>query len=384
MALALSVGAVLWFDLRLLGLTMRDDRVSDVFHQVRPWMLFGFAVMFVTGVLLFAARATDAYREPLLPHQARAAGARRRQHRDVSHHHRPASRRVGYRRPAASAGAAGRRRVAGAVVRHHRRGPDHGLQPVRHAGGVHREPRNGGRSMKRLVPALALAALVLTLTSHPRVGPGHRQHQRHRPRPERRRAARRHHHGDAHRHRCDAHDRLERIGRLLAAEPAARPLPARGDTAGVQHIHPDRHRPAGEQQPGRQPGARRRRRVRAGASHGGRRAGRHAHRRRGDRRRIAAHRRAAAQRAAGHAAHHAVGRCRADGVVARLRHEHRASGSRWPAATTSASPTRWTARPTATCTTGPGCTCRSPTRCRSSGSRPAPRRRRAGCAPARR
>lgn len=61
MALALSVGAVLWFDLRLLGLTMRDDRVSEVFRQVRPWMFFGFAVMFVTGVLLFAARASDAY-----------------------------------------------------------------------------------------------------------------------------------------------------------------------------------------------------------------------------------------------------------------------------------------------------------------------------------
>ena len=61
MALAISVGAVLWFDLRLLGWTMRDDRVSDVFQQVRPWMLFGFAVMFVTGALLFAARATDAY-----------------------------------------------------------------------------------------------------------------------------------------------------------------------------------------------------------------------------------------------------------------------------------------------------------------------------------
>jgi hypothetical protein len=64
MALALSVGAVLWFDLRLLGLTMRDDRVSDVFNQVRPWMFLGFAVMFVTGVLLFAARASDAYESP--------------------------------------------------------------------------------------------------------------------------------------------------------------------------------------------------------------------------------------------------------------------------------------------------------------------------------
>ena len=61
MALAFSVGAVLWFDLRLLGWTMRDDRVSDVFSQVRPWMFCGFAVMLVTGVLLFAARATDAY-----------------------------------------------------------------------------------------------------------------------------------------------------------------------------------------------------------------------------------------------------------------------------------------------------------------------------------
>ena len=61
MGLALSVGSVLWFDLRLLGLTMRSDRVSEVFHQVRPWMLLGFAIMFTTGALLFAARAVDAY-----------------------------------------------------------------------------------------------------------------------------------------------------------------------------------------------------------------------------------------------------------------------------------------------------------------------------------
>jgi hypothetical protein len=40
---------------------LRDDRVSDVFAQVRPWMLLGFAIMVVTGVLLFATRATDAF-----------------------------------------------------------------------------------------------------------------------------------------------------------------------------------------------------------------------------------------------------------------------------------------------------------------------------------
>jgi hypothetical protein len=61
MALALSVGAVMWFDLRLLGLTMRRDAVSSVFQQVRPWMFLGFLVMFVTGALLFSARAVDAY-----------------------------------------------------------------------------------------------------------------------------------------------------------------------------------------------------------------------------------------------------------------------------------------------------------------------------------
>jgi hypothetical protein len=61
MALALSVGTVVWFDLRLLGWAMRADRVSEVFDQVRPWMLLGFAIMVVTGVLLFATRATDAF-----------------------------------------------------------------------------------------------------------------------------------------------------------------------------------------------------------------------------------------------------------------------------------------------------------------------------------
>ena len=61
LGLALSVGTIIWFDLRLLGLTMRRDRVSDVFNQLRPWTTAGFAVMVVTGSLLFASRAGDAY-----------------------------------------------------------------------------------------------------------------------------------------------------------------------------------------------------------------------------------------------------------------------------------------------------------------------------------
>jgi len=61
LGLAFSVGTILWFDLRLLGVAMRRDRISDVFHQLRPWMATGFLVMIVTGSLLFVSRAADVY-----------------------------------------------------------------------------------------------------------------------------------------------------------------------------------------------------------------------------------------------------------------------------------------------------------------------------------
>lgn len=61
LGLALSVGTIVWFDLRLLGVTMRGDRVSDVFNSLRPWMGTGFVVMLVTGLLLFLSRAAEAY-----------------------------------------------------------------------------------------------------------------------------------------------------------------------------------------------------------------------------------------------------------------------------------------------------------------------------------
>jgi hypothetical protein len=61
LGLAFSVGTIIWFDLRLLGVTMRKDRVSEVFNQLRPWTTAGFVVMIVTGSLLFLSRAADAY-----------------------------------------------------------------------------------------------------------------------------------------------------------------------------------------------------------------------------------------------------------------------------------------------------------------------------------
>ena len=64
LGLSLSVGTVMWFDLRLLGATMTSRPVSVVFRDLRAWMFGGFALMFLTGALLLAARATEAYESP--------------------------------------------------------------------------------------------------------------------------------------------------------------------------------------------------------------------------------------------------------------------------------------------------------------------------------
>src|SRR5262245_62950960 len=61
LTLCLFVGmAVLW-DLRLLGLTLRTVPVSEVHDRIFPWMKTGFAIMVVTGVLLFYAIPIRSY-----------------------------------------------------------------------------------------------------------------------------------------------------------------------------------------------------------------------------------------------------------------------------------------------------------------------------------
>ena len=61
LALTVSVGTLVWFDLRLLGIKMRSQRVSEVYRGVMPAMLCGFLVMFATGGLLFWALAAKLY-----------------------------------------------------------------------------------------------------------------------------------------------------------------------------------------------------------------------------------------------------------------------------------------------------------------------------------
>ena len=61
LALTISVGSIMWFDLRLAGLSMRNQSVSDVFGYFKPWMRAGFAIMFATGSLLFWSHAVECY-----------------------------------------------------------------------------------------------------------------------------------------------------------------------------------------------------------------------------------------------------------------------------------------------------------------------------------
>ena len=53
LGLGISVGLVMWFDLRLAGLMMRHRTVSEVFDGIKTPMFIGFGVMFVTGGVLF-------------------------------------------------------------------------------------------------------------------------------------------------------------------------------------------------------------------------------------------------------------------------------------------------------------------------------------------
>ena len=61
LGLGLSVGAIMWVDLRLLGLVTKRHRVSDFVDQLEPWAIAGFVVMFVSGLLLFISEPVKCY-----------------------------------------------------------------------------------------------------------------------------------------------------------------------------------------------------------------------------------------------------------------------------------------------------------------------------------
>ena len=63
-ALSVSVGLIFLTDLRLMGIFLRQIPATDVLHGLRPYVLCGFALVFISGGLLFWAEAAEVIASP--------------------------------------------------------------------------------------------------------------------------------------------------------------------------------------------------------------------------------------------------------------------------------------------------------------------------------
>ena len=61
MSLMLSVGMMIWFDFRLIGV-LASGRISAVYRRLIPWATVGFVLMLTSGAILFTGYAPEAYR----------------------------------------------------------------------------------------------------------------------------------------------------------------------------------------------------------------------------------------------------------------------------------------------------------------------------------
>ena len=61
LGLCMLGGAVLLVDLRMLGLTMKNQSVATLANNMRPWLLGSLAVLLTTGVLLFLSEAVKCF-----------------------------------------------------------------------------------------------------------------------------------------------------------------------------------------------------------------------------------------------------------------------------------------------------------------------------------
>lgn len=67
LSLAFSFGLIVLTDLRLIGLVFHRVPVSIVLQQLRPWLLGGFVVTFITGILLTFAAGPELIASPVFP-----------------------------------------------------------------------------------------------------------------------------------------------------------------------------------------------------------------------------------------------------------------------------------------------------------------------------
>jgi hypothetical protein len=64
LAITLLVGTIILLDLRMLGVVLRGVSVTRIARAVFPLVWTGFAIMFVSGLLLFWAEAAKMYINP--------------------------------------------------------------------------------------------------------------------------------------------------------------------------------------------------------------------------------------------------------------------------------------------------------------------------------
>jgi hypothetical protein len=62
LGLAISAGAIVLLDLRLTGLGMPHVMPGQIMRRLKPWYTSGFAIMVITGSLLFWCEAEKLYR----------------------------------------------------------------------------------------------------------------------------------------------------------------------------------------------------------------------------------------------------------------------------------------------------------------------------------
>ena len=62
--LVVSVGLIFLTDLRLMGIILRRVPIADVLRFLRPYVLWGFAAVFISGALLFWSAAARVLASP--------------------------------------------------------------------------------------------------------------------------------------------------------------------------------------------------------------------------------------------------------------------------------------------------------------------------------
>ncbi len=61
LGISVSAGLIAISDLRMMGMILKKESASDVFHQLIPWTTAGFLMMIVTGTLLFISEPVKCY-----------------------------------------------------------------------------------------------------------------------------------------------------------------------------------------------------------------------------------------------------------------------------------------------------------------------------------